>query len=43
MRLQNDLRVPFLARGPNIAAGATTDALVNNVDIGTTILDLAGT
>lgn len=40
--LENDLRVPFLARGPGVPAGATTDVLVNNVDIGATILDLAG-
>ena len=40
--LENDLRVPFLVHGPGVAPNSTSDALVNNVDLGATILDLAG-
>jgi len=36
------LRVPLLVRGPGIAAGATPDAFVANIDLAPTILDLAG-
>ncbi|XP_019753111.1 N-acetylglucosamine-6-sulfatase [Hippocampus comes] len=37
-----DIRVPLLVRGPNIKAGQTSQFLVANVDLGPTILDLAG-
>ena len=40
--LENDIRVPFLVRGPGIAAGSTSPALVSQVDIGETLLALAG-
>jgi N-acetylglucosamine-6-sulfatase len=40
--LENDIRVPFLVRGPGIPAGSTSPALVANIDIGATILELAG-
>jgi len=36
------LRVPLLAKGPGIAAGATPDQFVGNIDLAPTILDLAG-
>jgi N-acetylglucosamine-6-sulfatase len=39
---ENDLRVPFFVRGPGVAAGASRNALVNNVDVAATVLDLAG-
>jgi arylsulfatase A-like enzyme len=35
------LRVPLLVRGPGIVVGATPDALVANIDLAPTILDLA--
>ena len=38
---ENDIRVPFFVRGPGVPAGAARDdVMVNNVDIGATILDL---
>ena len=37
-----DVRVPFLVRGPGIAAGATVPALAGNVDLLPTMLELAG-
>jgi len=40
--LENDIRVPFLVRGPGVAAGARSASLVANVDVGATVLDLAG-
>ena len=40
---ENAVRVPFHIRGPGVAAGASRPSvLVNNVDVGATILDLAG-
>ena len=40
---ENDIRVPFFVAGGGVAAGAVLDnVLVNNVDIGPTLLDLAG-
>lgn len=40
--LENDIRVPFLVRGPGVAASTISPAIVANIDIGATILDLAG-
>jgi hypothetical protein len=39
-----DIRVPFYVRGPGVPMGATLPptTIVNNVDIGPTLLDLAG-
>lgn len=43
MPYDHDTRVPFLVRGPRVPAGSSTDALVAmNVDLGATLLDLAG-
>lgn len=39
---ENDIRVPFHVTGPGVTPGLALDAMVNNVDIGPTILDLAG-
>ena len=40
---ENDLRVPFFIRGPGVDANASLPmTLVNNVDIGATVLDIAG-
>ena len=39
---ENDLRVPFLIRGPGVAAGSTFDGLASNVDVMPTLLELAG-
>jgi N-acetylglucosamine-6-sulfatase len=36
------IRVPLLVRGPGVARGTTRDALVANIDLAPTILDLAG-
>lgn len=36
------IRVPLLMRGPGIPAGATRRALVANIDLAPTVLDLAG-
>ena len=36
------LRVPLIARGPGIAAGATPGQFVANIDLAPTFLDLAG-
>ena len=40
--LENDINVPFYVRGPGVAPGSTSPALVSQVDLGTTMLDLAG-
>jgi arylsulfatase A-like enzyme len=37
-----DLRVPLVIRGPGVAAGVNETALVGNVDVAPTILELAG-
>ena len=40
---ENDIRVPFIVRGPGVARGAArSDVLVNNVDIAATVLELSG-
>ncbi|MGQ0803311.1 MAG: sulfatase family protein [Actinomycetota bacterium] len=36
------IRVPLVVRGPGVASGATTDALVSNVDLAPTILAFTG-
>jgi arylsulfatase A-like enzyme len=38
---EEDIRVPFLMRGPGIPQGQTIDALVTNVDYAPTILEFA--
>ena len=40
--LTTSLRVPLLVRGPGIPPNTTSDDLVPNIDIGPTILELAG-
>jgi N-acetylglucosamine-6-sulfatase len=40
--LEADIHVPFLVRGPGVAPGSVSQAIVSNVDIGATILELAG-
>ena len=40
--LENDVNVPFYVRGPGVAPGSTSPALVSQVDLGTTMLDLTG-
>jgi N-acetylglucosamine-6-sulfatase len=40
--LESDIRVPFLVRGPGVPKNSTSTAIVANIDIGATILDLAG-
>ncbi|XP_031169564.1 N-acetylglucosamine-6-sulfatase [Sander lucioperca] len=37
-----DIRVPLMVRGPNIKPNQTSQMLVSNVDLGPTILDIAG-
>uniref|UniRef100_A0A8C1KJ65 N-acetylglucosamine-6-sulfatase n=2 Tax=Cyprinus carpio TaxID=7962 RepID=A0A8C1KJ65_CYPCA len=37
-----DIRVPLLVRGPNIKPNQTSPLLIANVDLGPTILDIAG-
>ncbi|XP_062862609.1 N-acetylglucosamine-6-sulfatase [Trichomycterus rosablanca] len=37
-----DIRVPLLVRGPNIKPNQTSSLLVANIDLGPTILDMAG-
>ncbi|KAM9402901.1 N-acetylglucosamine-6-sulfatase [Salvelinus alpinus] len=39
---ESDIRVPLLIRGPNIKPNQTTGLAVQNVDLGPTILDMAG-
>ena len=39
---ENDLRIPFLIRGPGIAPGSTFRGLATQVDVMPTLLDLAG-
>ncbi|HEY5623583.1 MAG TPA: sulfatase-like hydrolase/transferase [Gammaproteobacteria bacterium] len=38
---QGGVNVPLIVSGPGVAAGATSDALVNSVDLYATILDMA--
>ena len=40
---EGGVRTPLLVAGPGVSPGQTTDALVNSVDLFSTILDLAGT
>jgi len=40
--LEADIHVPFLVRGPGVPPGTKSSAIVSNIDIGATILDLAG-
>ena len=37
-----DTRIPFLVRGPGIPPNSTSDALVAAIDVGATLLELAG-
>ncbi|MBL8777775.1 MAG: sulfatase [Acidimicrobiales bacterium] len=39
---EEDVRVPFLVRGPGVAQGAVSEALVANVDVAPTFAALAG-
>jgi arylsulfatase B len=39
---QGGVNVPLIVTGPNVAKGATSQALVNSTDIFATILDMAG-
>jgi len=39
---EEDINVPLLVRGPNIAAGITVDALAGNVDLASTFAEIAG-
>ena len=39
---EEDINVPFIIRGPNIAAGETTDMVTGHVDVTPTILNMAG-
>ena len=39
---EEDIAVPLLVRGPGVAAGASSDALVGNVDLPPTLAALAG-
>lgn len=38
----SDTRIPFLVRGPGVPAGSKNDALVSPIDVGATLLELAG-
>lgn len=38
---EEDIRVPFLVRGPNIKSGSHTEKLSSNIDIAPTIVELA--
>jgi len=40
--LENDISVPFMVRGPGVAPGSVSQALVSQLDIGATLLELAG-
>lgn len=37
-----DVHVPLIVRGPGVPQGATSDALVGNIDLASTFADLAG-
>lgn len=37
-----DIHVPFLLRGPGVPPNTTSSALISNIDIGATLLELAG-
>lgn len=39
---ESDVHIPFLARGPGIAPGTIVSALGSNIDIGPTLLEIAG-
>eukprot|EP00040_Diaphanoeca_grandis_P025358 m.140397 g.140397 ORF g.140397 m.140397 type:complete len:525 (+) comp30110_c0_seq1:131-1705(+) len=39
---ENDIRIPMVIRGPGITAGSTFDFPASNVDVGPTVLGLAG-
>jgi N-acetylglucosamine-6-sulfatase len=39
---EEDVRVPFVVRGPGVPAGRSVDALAGNVDVAPTLADLAG-
>ena len=39
---ESDVHIPFFARGPGIAAGTRLSALISNIDIGPTFLEIAG-
>ncbi len=39
---EGGIRVPLVVAGPQVAAGATSDALVSDTDLFATVLDLAG-
>ncbi len=42
MPYEEDIRVPLLVRGPGTAQGKTSQALVGNVDLAATLVELAG-
>ena len=39
---EEDIHVPLIIRGPGVAAGSTSDALIGNIDLAPTFADLAG-
>jgi N-acetylglucosamine-6-sulfatase len=39
---ESDIHIPFFARGPGIAPGTVLSSLGSNIDIGPTLLDIAG-